>query len=325
MKTRLVSVIIPAYNVEQYIKDCIESVINQSYSNLEIILVDDGSTDKTSIICDDAANADPRVKVIHKRNGGLSDARNAAIGIAAGDYLTFIDGDDYIKVDTIEYLVRNLEHFDADISTCSYENVYKDIASAKADYPGGKEYCFSTHDALEHLLYQKRCTNSAWGKLYKRNLFKDIRYPKGFLCEDLATTYLLFAKAKRVVIGTAKKYLYVQRHDSIINASFNIKRMDGLKFAIEEQKYIEANFPKLKKGAINREFMEAIFILQKLSTSLTQFTEQSNRIRQIIRNYRGVVLLDNKSATSARIYAALAYFGVKPLTWLFHLRKEHHG
>ena len=171
----MVSVIIPIYNVEKYLAECIESVINQTFSDLEIILVNDGSTDNCREICENYKRKDNRIKLIHKSNGGPSSARNAGIDIAKGDYFTFIDSDDYIMPDMIEQLIYVSQSTDADISICCKSD-YKD----ESDKGINKDIEILTkEETLKCILTEKKILTSPCGKLYKRNLFNKVRYPDG--------------------------------------------------------------------------------------------------------------------------------------------------
>ena len=189
-----ISVVVPIYNVEKYLEKCIKSILNQTYNNLEIILVNDGSTDNCLNICKKFEKIDKRIFVINKENGGLSEARNYGIDKATGKYITFVDSDDYIDEDYLEFLYKNLIINNCDISICNPRIVYEDGGKSRTLY----KYCFPQNivlegeKALEMMLYQKKFDNSAWGKLYKINLFDEIRYPVGKLYEDIATTYKTF-------------------------------------------------------------------------------------------------------------------------------------
>ena len=190
-----ISVIIPVYNIENFLEKCINSIISQSYSNIEIILIDDGSTDRSSEICDYYASNDRRIKVVHKKNKGLSSARNIGLDIATGTLISFVDGDDYIHRMMLENLYKHKINHMADIVTCNYLNVYKyskPIIQNNNNMPLA-ESVYSTEEALEDLLYEKNTTNTACAKLYDAKLFNNIRYPIGFKYEDLATTYKLFS------------------------------------------------------------------------------------------------------------------------------------
>lgn len=204
----LISVIVPIYNVEKYLNKCIESIINQSYSNLEIILVDDGSKDSSGIMCDSYILKDKRIKVIHKENGGLSDARNVGLDKAKGEYIVFIDSDDWIDEKMIEILYNIIKKNNSDISICDYFLAYnEEIQTQKEDI---EIINLSNIEALK-TIYDKDlgvCMIVAWNKLYKRNLFKDdIRYPYGKIHEDEFTTYKLLYKAKKNIIYKSKNVL----------------------------------------------------------------------------------------------------------------------
>ena len=214
--TDKISIIVPVYNVEKYLKECIESILSQTYKNIEIILIDDGSTDNSGKICDEYLKKDSRVKVIHKENGGLSDARNTGIEIASGKYIGFVDSDDYIAKDMYDFLYQNIKRENAEISGCNRFLVYEN----KIEIYGKKE-CYEVMDsqrAIEMLCTIGYIGVSAYTKLYEAKLFKDIRYPKGKINEDMYTTYKLFDKANRIVYDATPKYYYRQRSGSITNS-----------------------------------------------------------------------------------------------------------
>lgn len=235
----LISVIVPIYNVEKYLNKCIESIINQSYSNLEIILVDDGSKDSSGIMCDSYILKDKRIKVIHKENGGLSDARNVGLDKAKGEYIVFIDSDDWIDEKMIEILYNIIKKNNSDISICDYFLAYnEEIQTQKEDI---EIINLSNIEALK-TIYDKDlgvCMIVAWNKLYKRNLFKDdIRYPYGKIHEDEFTTYKLLYKAKKISYTNQKMYYYRQRKNSI-TSTFTKKRLDCLEAFDERVKYMK--------------------------------------------------------------------------------------
>ena len=184
----LVSVIIPVYKVEKYLERCVESVQKQTFQNLEIILVDDGSPDLCGAMCDEMAKTDPRIKVIHKNNGGLSDARNVGIEMASGNYIVFVDSDDWLDLDMIALLYRVLKKYNADIAECSYRNICTDRIEEETNC-SAKVVEGDRILALEAMLDWRWFKPVAWNKLYKRDVLGDIRYPKGKLHEDEYTTY----------------------------------------------------------------------------------------------------------------------------------------
>lgn len=207
-----ISVIVPVYNVGLYIRRCLDSLVAQTLDDLEIILVDDGSTDDSSQICDDYASKYDNIRVVHKENGGLSDARNVGIDAAKGKYLGFIDPDDWVAPDFYSYLYAGIQDYKADVVVCEYYNVWEKSADA-TNRPAVR--FFKGEDSLRALLLLK-VGNYAWNKLYKRELFgEDIRYPQGKKYEDVQTTYRLFQRAASVVALPEAKYYYVRRSDSI--------------------------------------------------------------------------------------------------------------
>ena len=271
-KEPLISVIVPIYKVEKYLDKCIESIINQTYKNLEIILVDDGSPDKSPKMCDEWSKKDKRIKAIHKENGGLSDARNAAIDIAKGEYITFIDSDDYVEENYVEFLYKNLIDNNADISMGKQYVRYPNKVINTGSY---NKYVVNAHDCFDKLLYSEDFDVSAWAKLYKTELFKNVRFPKGRVFEDAATTYRLIDKSKIIVLHSKPIYNYIIREDSISNNSFSEKKMDLITSTNEMCDYIINKYPDLEKGC-NRRLMYAY-----LST-LTQLA----RTKKINKNYK---------------------------------------
>lgn len=212
-----ISVIIPVYNMEKYLDKCVSSVLKQTYKNLEIILVDDGSKDSSPALCDEYAKKDERIKVIHKVNGGLSEARNFAIDIATGDYIGFVDSDDYVAEDMFESLYNLCEQYNADISIESFYEIRKDKIVSCAN--SGKLQLLTREEAQIELLRDTNIQSYAWNKLYKRELFETgIRYPVGKTFEDIATTYLLFEKSNKIVRQEKPIYYYVRRDDSLTEA-----------------------------------------------------------------------------------------------------------
>jgi glycosyltransferase involved in cell wall biosynthesis len=315
MNKELISVVVPIYNVEKYLKKCVNSLLNQSYANLEVILVNDGSPDQCSEICDAFAARDMRVKVIHKKNGGLSDARNAGIDIATGNYITFVDSDDFLKKTAIELLYNSLIKNKCDISTCRYEIVYEDNLCSKDDVEN-KELVLSAQDAMEDMLYQEHTTNSAWAKLYKMELFADIRYPKGRLYEDLGTTYKLFDRASKIVFNSSREYYYLQRKESIVSSPFSKSRMDGLYFASKQLDYMSMNAPKLVVAARVRLFVEAILIQKNIPNR--QYKNEKRECNKVIRQNRLAAIFNVKIGTGYRLYGLLSY--IHPMLPIHFLR-----
>ena len=205
----LISVIVPIYNVEQYLRKCVDSIISQTYRNLEIILIDDGSPDACGKICDEYALEDERIIVIHKKNGGLSDARNTGINICKGEYISFVDSDDFVSPFFIEIMYSGLEKYDCEISSLQHGVQFMDgqderVVFAKNENDYSMEEIVPK-EAIRLMMYQRLPNGAPW-RLYKREIFSDIRFPVGWLYEDAATTHKTFMKAKKMVIVHADVY-----------------------------------------------------------------------------------------------------------------------
>lgn len=260
----LISVVVPIYKVENYLKKAINSIINQTYKNIEIILVDDGSPDNCGNICDEYSKKDNRIKVIHKKNGGLSDARNVGVEIAKGEYILFIDSDDWIENNMIEELYKNIKYNNCDISICEFieeDSNGKIIKSKKYD----KEIIvFNNKEALKDLIIQKNITNHAWNKLYKRSLFDDIKYPKGQLMEDISTTYKLFEKSNRIVYQNIPLYHYIQRNTSILGNITEKRINDQEKAIFERNQYLINKYPEMC-DILNLDNIENVKVLYYLA------------------------------------------------------------
>jgi len=248
MQEELVSVIVPIYNVELYLEKYINSIINQTYKNLEIILVNDGSTDNSLQICEKFINKDKRIKIINKKNGGLSDARNKGIEKSSGKYLAFIDSDDYIDYNMIENLYNDIKKYDADISIVNYEKIFEDGNIQNENFSKNDFLVMDRETAIKNLLDNTLFGNYAWNKLYKKELFNDIRYPFGRKMEDLGTTYKLFFKSNIVVYNPTKLYYYLQRNDSILH-NIDLKFIqDQYELTIERYKYLKDKYKTLKEN-----------------------------------------------------------------------------
>lgn len=303
---QLISIIVPVYNVEKYLPQCIESIINQTYENLEIILVDDGSTDKSGSICDEYSEKDKRICTIHKENGGLSDARNVAIDIAKGEYLTFVDSDDYITKDYIEYLYKIIIEDNADISICSKLNFYENI-QLKEPKSSGEMKKFTGLEAMENMFYQKDINPSACFKLYRKELFEGIRYPKGKLYEDLGTTYKIFFKANKVIWSPAQKYFYLQRQNSIMSKKFSANNFDRVELSKELLNFVDENCSKLHQAAVARFFVSNIQVLRELPLKDKQYINMIETISHNIKKYRKSVIYDKKVKSINRLIAIFSY------------------
>lgn len=237
MERELISVVVPIYKVEDYLPKCVESICNQTYRNLEIILVDDGSPDCCGEICEKYAKEDTRIKVIHKKNGGLSDARNAGIEIATGSYIGFVDSDDYIHPQMYEILYNGIKKNNAQIAICQYQNVKEREVTSFHDKKNIKWVTIANEqDKFRYALGESTmvCFTVAWNKLYKADLFNEIRYPFGKIHEDEFTTYKIIDLADRIVYTEEILYCYVHRQGSIMSKGFDKRSLDRL-YAYQER------------------------------------------------------------------------------------------
>ena len=249
----LVSIIVPVYNVEKYLPECIDSILNQSYKNLEIILVDDGSTDESGRICDLYAKEDRRIKVVHKQNGGLSDARNAGIEESKGEYLAFVDSDDSIQYHYVEKMLNVMANSHCDVVQCAYERIFEDgrhvpygVISLEADGRTIQNYFYES-------IYNPEGFDVACNKLYKRGLFAQIRYPLGRLHEDIATTYKVLFEATKIVVIPEVLYHYRVRQGSITSGESLQSLLDWQEAEAERlQFYSQNDMIQMKKLSLKR-------------------------------------------------------------------------
>lgn len=223
-----VSVIVPIFNVEKYLLKCVDSIRNQSYKNLEILLIDDGSTDNSGIIADQLSSSDERIKVVHKANGGLSSARNKGLDICTGEFLCFVDSDDYIKSTYVEELLNACNLNNSDMAMCFYFSVKdnEELFSLDEKYNNGSIEVLTKRQAC--MKYLKTPYIVAWNKLYKRKVFDNIRFPDGKLHEDVGTTYKCYWNANKVAIVNRELYGYRVNDNGIMRAKYSTRRYDEL-------------------------------------------------------------------------------------------------
>lgn len=275
-----ISVIVPFYNVEKYADRCINSIVKQTYKNLEIILVDDGSKDNSGKICENWKNKDNRIIVLHKKNGGLSDARNAGIKIATGEYIAFIDSDDYIDYDMLNTLYDNLKKTSSEISICKFKQTDE---KSKVEFKKSTKLLeYSREEAIKELLQDKDITNHAWNKLYKKELFSDIEYPKGRNFEDIGTTYKLFSKCKKIVYTPSECYAYIIRENSITGSVSEKSLLDQVFQVKQRYDFIEQRYNLNKYNLINR-----IYFIFRYHMSICKFlTKKVLYKEEIIDEYK---------------------------------------
>lgn len=263
METPLITIIVPVYNVINYLPACLESLKKQSYPKCEFLLIDDGSTDGSGVMCDEFIKTDTRARVIHQQNLGLSEARNRGVREAKGEYITFVDSDDTITSDYVSYLFSLARKYQATISICGLEEITiknKSILYA-SEYP---EKAMSTEETLGRMLREEGFTVVAYAKLYHKNLWQGIEFPAGALHEDLATTYRVVERSPRIAFGPEAKYVYHKHATSISNSEFSEKKYDIIKFTDEMCADIEEKFPYLINTANLRRMHARFSVLRQL-------------------------------------------------------------
>ena len=252
----MISVIVPVYNVEHYLPRCIDSILAQTYGQFELILVDDGSTDQSGRICDERAGGDGRIRVFHKKNGGLSDARNHGLDRMRGDYVTFIDSDDYVGRDYLCLLLDMLEENGADMSVVSIQDTYsKELSFIES---GDERVVLSGEAIIREMTVQEKLTCSACAKLFKRELFDGVRFPKGRPFEDLLTIPYLRYEGATCVCSTSKQYYYFQRLGSIMHSASEGLIQTWLDAMEQLLNYVDKMAPQTRRNA-EYMFVQGVF------------------------------------------------------------------
>ena len=288
MSNFLISVIIPIYNTEKYLEECIKSVVNQSYENLDIILVNDGSTDNSKEICDKWAEKDSRIRLINQNNMGAAMAKNVGLNNIKGDLFMILDSDDLLHKNNIEILCNCMKKEKSDIIEAFYTTIYEEFKNIDIHKNSQKE-SFNTENALKELIISRKFHQTPWNKLYKTELLKDIRFPKDKYIDDEYWTYKLFANAKKITWINKVLYYYRQHEESTMGRMYSIKRLDAIDALYDRYKFMQKNFPNLSDLSCKAFLNNCIYNFQKLC----MFNELDNdkkfredllkKIRQIIK------------------------------------------
>ena len=307
METALISVIVPVYNVAQYLEKSIASIQKQTYQNLEIILVDDGATDESGRLCDSIAEQDDRVSVLHKKNEGLSQARNDGMKQAHGDYLIFIDSDDYIHPAMIQSLYEQLIQEDADVSSCGVMNVYANDESPQSANQDGYFVCDSQTFLREYLIGEK-IPGTICNKLIKKEIATALSFPKGLIYEDAYYHFDLIKLAKKYVVNTKPYYYYFHRGDSITTKPYAEKDLAYIDIYQKFYNEVVKNYPDLKEVAFFRLAYAHFFILDKmlLDDQYKQF-EAYSQIHRFLKGH-AFAIARNPIFRKGRRISALALF-----------------
>lgn len=306
-----VSVIIPVYNMEDYLDKCLCSVTEQTYKNIEILVIDDGSTDASPGMCDTWARRDSRIRVLHKKNGGLSDARNAGLDICTGEYLVFIDSDDYVSPEYIEYLVHLMVDNCADISVCEHFYVTNEGVQLRSVIDDGEVAILNQEETLREMCSEKRFSHSAWAKMYRADFFSNVRFPVGHNFEDIATTYKLVLQSDRIAVGNRAMYYYLRREGSIMLEPFKWSRVDSVRFMEQMASAIVEKWPGLKAIATRRLFLEYFSCWKSAVQSDIHSREMDtllNELYQKVKLIRGSIF-SNPMSKKVWVYYLCTYLG----------------
>lgn len=257
----LISVIVPVYKVEAYLDKCVQSIVDQTYKNLEIILVDDGSPDRCGAMCDAWAVKDSRIKVIHKPNGGLSDARNAGMEIASGEYMGFVDSDDHISRDMYRLLLEHMTSDGSDIAACGVEMVFEDGTPSRMLTPAGSHILNNTQ-AMEAIIREDLLKQPVWYKLYRTEMIQDIPFAIGKYHEDVFWSWQAIARIKKVSIFDTPCYYYLQRGSSIMGQGYSLKRFDAWEAKLLRMDYLQEHMPTQISTASYNLWLSALYMGQ---------------------------------------------------------------
>lgn len=321
-----IDIIVPVYNTEKYLRRCLDSLLNQSYENYSVILVDDGSEDASGVICDEYNSKYHNVKVVHQENKGLSAARNAGVINSDAQLITFVDSDDYVAADLLKDLEYSLTQYGSDMSIIHMVPILED-RNVEDQGRSSRHACHTevmdSRMALMNMCYKRKFGVSACGKLYKRELLLKHPYPEGTLYEDIATTHKIIIECQRIVYSNNKDYYYVQHvGDGITRGRFVKAKMDGIQVAIDQKEYIAAHFPELSNHA---SFWVA-YACKQITKSMTGYTdEERNAYREIatiLREclYKDGVLWNYKMNRKARAQMLVTSLGYRPmkLGWMLY-------
>ena len=307
----LISIIIPVYNVEKYLNRCIYSIVNQTYSNVEIILVNDGSKDSSPLICDEWAKKELRIKVIHKKNGGLSDARNTGLRNASGDVISFIDSDDYIYHDMYKTMIGAMIDYNADLVVCG-RNVVKDNLKTKK-FCCGDTKIFTPSEALEELLLHRYVDEAAWDKLYRKELLVNLEFPLNEINEDIVIMPKIIQKANKIVHVGVALYNYCLNENSITRSNYTSKNSIIIKHMNDLNSFIKSQYPQLEKYVriFNCNYsVSQLLILSNTINGKDNFIDDYNNYFNILKKNYFAFMKDNNTPIKKKIEATLLLFKV---------------
>lgn len=310
----LISVIVPVYNVEQYLPRCIDSLLAQTYRNLEVILVNDGSKDNSGSICDEYAGKDTRIRVIHKENAGLSSARNAGIDVASGEYLTFVDSDDWIEPDAYEHMLGLAREYDVKLVCAGRYDVDEETGTRQQGLCPPRQEVVSAVEIVRRIFVWENMDSGACDKLYHHSLFRQIRFPLGKIVEDVPIMYLIVLDAGRVAMYDRPIYNYFHRQGSITTARVSEKTFHFSEHTSVIYPFIREHYPQIEPEA--RYFRVRSLVYSVISVELAdaqtqnKFKVQHDQCRKALRRHILFILTSRLFGTKERIIDAALALGI---------------
>lgn len=313
--SKVISVIVPVYNVEMYLDRCVDSIVHQTYQELEIILVDDGSTDNSSVLCDSWALKDSRISVIHKKNGGLSDTRNTGLKVATGEYVSFVDSDDYIEPTMYSEMIACMEECGANIACCG-RKIVKDGKCLQIRFTADEIKIFSDEEAIREIFLNRYMNEAAWDKIYRRRLFDDVVFPVGEINEDIVIMPTLMNRSKRIAHIGKSFYNYCQDGVSITRSGYTEKKRVILNHLEMTKQYIEQNYINLIpdfKILQARYTLSTLYLFENDIKTKKQYVEDYKlflkKYRQVFKEY----IFSGAVSNEEKIKGILVFFNIYSL------------
>lgn len=311
----LISVIVPVYNVEKFLDRCVGSIVAQTYKNLEILLIDDGSPDNCPAMTDEWAKKDSRIKVFHKTNGGLSNARNYGLDRASGDYVAFVDSDDYIDIEMYETMIKAILDNRGELACCGRFYVKGNIKNSSRILSEVK--VFSNNEAIRELLNNGCVEEAVWDKLYRIELWDNLRFPENEINEDIVVMPEILSRCSKVIHVGKPFYYYCYNNSSITKSGYNKKKDIMLKHMKELSLYIKDNFPEEYKyvDVLRAKYTMTTMIAIVLAKEEKKFDTSYKKYRQILgESYKSMIRCEN-FGRKQKVEALLLILGVYRFVW----------
>ena len=309
----LISVIVPVYKVEKYLDRCVQSIIGQTYKNIEVFLVDDGSPDNCGKICDEYAEKNAFIHVIHQTNAGQAAARNHAVKHAQGEFIAFIDSDDYVEPDCLEYLLSLQQKYQSDMAIAGFTYLYEGKEPGIRDLANERDMLLNAEEALIRMNYNRGFGATPWAKLYRKGLIIQHPFPEGQIYEDLATLYRIVGDCTRIAFGSRRVYYWIQRAGSTMRMTFDERQMAGMDAVSAQIAYVEKEYPAALNSAKYRYTAKAV---ELTAVCFNSGGDRSifRRLRKLMRVYAKEVLRDKNAKTTMKlriIAMGLGYYPAK--------------